>query len=185
MGKISRIAREEFEGLHVKLLLARILMWPLPSMVGGRLRGLVLRAAGFRIGHGTIFAGMPELLGGRELSHNLEIHEICWVNIGCVFDLNAPITIGSRVAIGHQVLLLTSTHEIGLPAQRATPLIKARPIVIHDGAWLGARCTILPGVTVGAGAVVAAGAVVTRDVPPNSMVAGVPARIVKDLEAAA
>ena len=54
-------------------------------------------------------------------------------------------------------------------------------MVIKDGAWLGARCTILPGVTVGEGAIVAAGAVVHRDVAPNTLVAGVPARVVKEL----
>ncbi|MEJ0098238.1 MAG: acyltransferase [Pseudomonadota bacterium] len=180
-AKIARVAREESAGLHLRLLLARALLWPLPLMVGGRLRGIVLRALGFRIGHGTIFAGMPVLLGGRGLHRNLEIRDICWINIGCVFDLNAPIFIGSRVALGHEVLLLTSTHEIGPPTQRAAPTVTARPIVINDGAWLGARCTILPGVSIGAGAVVAAGALVTRDVPPNSMVAGTPARLVRML----
>jgi maltose O-acetyltransferase len=180
-AKIARVAHEEFEGLHLRVLLVRALLWPLPFMVGGRLRGKVMRALGFRIGHGTIFAGMPVLLGGRGLRRNLEIRDICWINIGCVFDLGAPIFIGSRVAIGHEVLLLTSTHEIGPPTQRASPTITARPIVINDGAWLGARCTILPGVSIGAGAVVAAGALVTRDVPANSMVAGTPARIVRML----
>ena len=58
----------------------------------------------------------------------------------------------------------------------------ARPIRIESGAWIGARSTILPGVTVGHGAVVAAGAVVTRDVEPNTLVAGVPARVLRSLE---
>jgi maltose O-acetyltransferase len=58
-----------------------------------------------------------------------------------------------------------------------------RPVTIGNGAWLGARCTILPGVNVGEGAIVAAGAVVTHDVPANTMVAGVPARAIRDLSA--
>ena len=69
---------------------------------------------------------------------------------------------------------MTNTHKLGTAEQRATDLI-AHPIAIGDGAWLGARCTVLPGVTVGAGAVVAAGSVVTKDVPPNALAAGVPA----------
>ena len=59
----------------------------------------------------------------------------------------------------------------------------ARGITIDDGAWIGSRVVILPGVHVGKGAVVAAGAVVTRNVPPQAMVAGVPARFVRDLDA--
>jgi maltose O-acetyltransferase len=57
----------------------------------------------------------------------------------------------------------------------------ARPVSIEDGAWIAARVTILPGVTIGRGTVVAAGAVVTRDVPPNTLAAGVPARVKREL----
>lgn len=80
----------------------------------------------------------------------------------------------------HQVLILTTSHEIGPQGQRAAAL-EARPVCIGSGAWLGARCTILPGVTIGAGAIIAAGAVVSRDVPANTMVAGIPARVIKSL----
>ncbi len=77
-------------------------------------------------------------------------------------------------------MVLTRSHEIGPPAHRAfTP--HARPINIGSGVWLGSRTTILPGITIGAGAVVAAGSVVCHDVPRNTMVAGVPARFVKQL----
>jgi acetyltransferase-like isoleucine patch superfamily enzyme len=86
--------------------------------------------------------------------------------------------LGAGVALGPEVLLVTLTHEIGSAARRAgTP--KAAPIVVHDGAWIGGRSTILPGVEVGEGAVVAAGAVVVDNVPPHSIVAGVPAVVVR------
>jgi acetyltransferase-like isoleucine patch superfamily enzyme len=79
------------------------------------------------------------------------------------------------------VLLLTGGHVIGPPGRRAAELT-CEPIVVGTGAWLGARVTVLPGVTIGDGAVVAAGAVVTRDVAPHTVVAGVPARHLNDLD---
>jgi maltose O-acetyltransferase len=180
LSKLVRVTGEELKDLHPLLLLARALLWPLPIFVGGRVRSLALRAIGFQIGPRTILAGMPILIGGKDIYRNLVIHEDCWFNIGCVFDLGARVTIGSRVSIGHEVLLVTSTHQIGTSHHRASVLQRS-PITIHDGAWLGARCTIMPGVTVGAGAIVAAGSMVNKDVPANSMVAGVPAQVVKML----
>jgi maltose O-acetyltransferase len=59
--------------------------------------------------------------------------------------------------------------------------LKAEPVTIGDGAWIGARATILPGVTIGGGAVVAAGSVVTRDLPANVLAGGVPARVIREL----
>ena len=175
-----RLLREEFAGLHLRLLLARLLLGPLPIHVGGRVRPLILRLVGFRIGHGTVMAGTPIITGDGNLSRNLVIGRGCWINIGCLFDLGAEITIGNKVSIGHDVLLLTTSHEVGSSLNRAlTPI--ARPITIGGGSWLGSRSTILPGVTIGVGAIVAAGSVVHRDVPPNTLVAGVPARIIKNL----
>jgi maltose O-acetyltransferase len=102
------------------------------------------------------------------------------MNTGLRMDVGATITIQDHVVIGHEVMFVTSTHAYGGPDHRAGTLTVA-PIVVEEGAWLGARCTILPGVTVGRGAVVAAGAVVNRDVPPNTLVGGVPARVLREL----
>jgi maltose O-acetyltransferase len=74
------------------------------------------------------------------------------------------------------VTFITAKHQIGEATQRAGAM-RGASIVVGDGAWVGANATILPGVSVGRGAVVAAGAVVSRDVPPNVIVAGVPAKI--------
>jgi maltose O-acetyltransferase len=161
-------------------LLARILLTPLPIHVGSRVRVYILRLAGFQIGSGCVMWGTPTITGGRDLYRKLTIGQGCWLNVECFFDLGAPISIGDRVAIGHQVMILTTSHEIGPYGQRAAAL-EARPVCIGTGAWLGARCTILPGVTIGAGAIIAAGAVVSRDVPANTMVAGIPARVIKSL----
>lgn len=86
----------------------------------------------------------------------------------------AKITIGTKVAISREAFICTASHDI-LKANR--PLTTA-PITICDGVWIGARATILPGVTIGEGAVVAANAVVTKDVEPWTVVGGNPARVI-------
>lgn len=180
MSGLTQLLREETEGFHGRLLLARFLTAPLPIHTGSRVRALALRLAGFRVGHGVLFWGMPTITGPGDLYGRLTIGRFCWFNVGCTLDLGAAITIGDAVAVGHQAMLLTTSHAIG-PAARRAAAVYTRPIVIEAGAWLGARCVILPGVTVGAGAVVAAGAVVTKNVPPHMLVGGVPARVLREL----
>ena len=85
------------------------------------------------------------------------------------------ITIGTKVAISREAFICTASHDI---TKANRPLVTA-PITIGDGVWIGARAIILPGVTIGEGAVVAAGAVVTKDVEPWAVVAGNPAKVVK------
>ncbi len=180
--KLVRLWREETTGLHLRLLVAQAVLAPLPLHVGSRVRPLVLRAAGFRIGRGTVMWGTPIITGSGDIYRRLTVGQECWFNVGVFINLGAEVSIGDRVALGHQVMILTDTHPIGLPERRAGPLF-ARPVRIGDGAWLGARALILPGVEIGAGAVVAAGAVVTKDVPPNVLVGGVPAKVLRQLEA--
>lgn len=180
MSQIWRVFREEVAQLQPRLLLLRLLLAPLPLFVGGRVRAAALRRAGFRIGRGTLLWDMPVLTGGGDLRQRLHIGQGCWFNVGCRFDLSDTISIGDRVGFGHEVLVMTSSHEPGDAARRAGPLF-TRSVSIGAGAWLGARCIILPGVTIGEGAVIAAGAVVNRDVPANTLVGGVPARVIKAL----
>ncbi|MEO8695711.1 MAG: DapH/DapD/GlmU-related protein [Acidimicrobiales bacterium] len=97
-----------------------------------------------------------------------------------MFDALAPIELGDDVALGHGVLITTAAHRIGT-AERRAGLVEPKPIRIGHGAWLASRSVILPGVEVGDGAIVAAGAVVTQSVPPNVLVAGVPAKVVREL----
>ena len=92
----------------------------------------------------------------------------------------APVTIGDYVMIGPNALITTVNHPLS-PAGRRRHLGQARPVVIGRDVWIGGNCTILPGVTIGNNAVIAAGAVVTKDVPDNCVVAGVPARKIRDI----
>ena len=177
VSKLQQVFAEEVEQLHPRLLLLNTLLAPLPMYVGGRVRAYCLRMAGFAIGHGTILWGIPRISGNKDLYQRLKIGRFCAINIDCFLDLGATITIGDRVSIGHQVMILTTSHKIGAAQYRAGELT-TMPVTIEDGAWLGTRCTILPGVTIGAGAIVSSGAVVNKDVPANTVVAGAPARVV-------
>jgi len=103
-----------------------------------------------------------------------------FVNQGCTFMDGGGITIGDRVMIGPKVNLITGGHPLPLAERREHTTMA--PVVIEEDAWIGAAATVTQGVTVGAGAVVAAGAVVTKDVPARTVVAGVPARVVRTVD---
>lgn len=104
-----------------------------------------------------------------------------FVNFGLVALDVAPITIGDDVQIGTNVQLLTPTHPLD-PAQRRAKWEAAAPIEIGDNVWLGSGVIVLAGVTIGENTVVGAGAVVTRDLPPNVVAVGNPARVVRTLD---
>ena len=101
-----------------------------------------------------------------------------FINHACSFLDLGGITIEDDVLIGPKVNLITENHPTD-PSKRKTLVCK--PIVIKRNAWIGAAVTILPGITIGENAIVAAGSVVTKDVPSNTIVAGVPAKHVKDI----
>ena len=162
--------------LRVVQLVARVL----PRMTFAWLRPRLYRLAGARIGARAAIYGVIEMEGQGRIAKNLSVGVNCMFTTPLYLNLNAPITIGSDVVIGHHVIIITDDHEIGPPWHRCGDR-KARPVVIEDGVWIGARVTLLPGVTIGRGSVVAAGAVVNRDVPPNALVGGVPARILRTL----
>jgi len=145
-----------------------------------RWRAQAFRMVGFDIGKNVMIFGMPMIVGGQDVYKNLHIGPGTLVSIEVIFDLASSIHIGTRANIGPQTMLVTGTHKIGPSSNRLGELI-AVPIHIGDGVWIGARATILPGVTIGSGAIVAAGAVVTKDVPPNTIVGGVPAKILKEI----
>ncbi len=101
-----------------------------------------------------------------------------FINHACSFLDMGGITIEDDVLIGPRVNLTTENHPLD-PADRRAIICK--PIHIKRNAWIGAAATILPGVTIGENAIVAAGAVVSKDVPPNTIVGGIPARHIKNI----
>ncbi|MBK1822551.1 DapH/DapD/GlmU-related protein [Burkholderia orbicola] len=110
---------------------------------------------------------------GMKLGRNV------FVNQNCTFYDLGGLEIGDDVMIGPNVSLITSGHPVE-PSRRRDGVI-AKPIVIERNVWIGAGATIIGGVTIGENAVVAAAAVVTRDVPPNTLVGGNPAKIIRSI----
>lgn len=109
---------------------------------------------------------------------NIHIGKHVFINMGCKFQDQGGIFIGDGVLIGHNVVLATLNHA--MQPERRSDMLPA-PIHIGKRVWIGSNATVLPGVTIGDGAVVAAGAVVTRDVPANTVVGGVPAKVIRHI----
>ncbi|MCU1438806.1 MAG: hypothetical protein JWP66_1893 [Naasia sp.] len=103
------------------------------------------------------------------------------INTGAFFDASDDIWIEEDVYMGMGVSIITSTHEIGPSRKRLGPGATA-PVRIGRGTWIAGNVTILPGVTIGAGCVIAAGSVVNKNLKPDGLYAGMPARRIKDLE---
>ncbi|HTC53407.1 MAG TPA: sugar O-acetyltransferase [Steroidobacteraceae bacterium] len=116
-------------------------------------------------------AGGDEIRVGRNV----------FVNQNCTFYDLGGLDIGDDVMIGPNVSIITAGHPVE-PAQRRATTI-GKPIVIERNVWIAAAATLIGGVTVGANSVVAAGSVVTRDVPPNTLVGGNPARVIRSIGA--
>jgi maltose O-acetyltransferase len=179
-ARIKRVATEEVKQLHPGPRLALIVASRLPQLAFNHLRTNILRAGGIRIGVGSLIMGELNLYGEGNWGELLTIGSNTFITGPLHVNLTARVSVGDNVNIGHDVLLLTVDHEIG-PEHRRAGFSERAPIKIGDGVWIGSRATVLPGVSIGCGAVVAAGAVVTQDVPPHTLVGGVPARVLKHL----
>lgn len=111
-----------------------------------------------------------------DFGKNITIGKDVFINSGCHFQDQGGITIGDGSLIGHNVVLATVNHDLNPGNNRKNHYA---PITIGNHVWIGSNATILPGVTLGDWAVVAAGAVVTKDVPPYTVVGGVPAKVLR------
>lgn len=157
--------------MRVPLSFVELALHRMPTFVGARSITRGLRLAGVNIDSSSIFWGMPTLVGEGDIAPRLTVGQLCGLNFGCYFELDAPITLVEHVAVGHEVMFLTRTRDPKDPTRRGA-VSGAKPIVVGAGAWLGSRSVVMPGVTIGAGAVVGASVVVHEDVPPNTLLAG-------------
>lgn len=124
------------------------------------------------VGHQTILKGYYK--------NKMTVGAGTWIGQQCFLHSAGGITIGKQVGIGPGVKILTSTHaETAPPAPIMQGQLQFAQVVIGDGCDIGVGATILPGVTLGEGVQVGAGAVVTKDAPAGSVIAGVPAKVVR------
>ena len=113
-----------------------------------------------------------------DFGKNITVGENVFINACCHFQDHGGVTLGDGCQIGHNVVFATLNHGLS-PEER--PITYPAPIVLEQNVWVGSNATILQGVTIGENAVVAAGAVVTRDVPANTIVGGVPAKFIRKI----
>ncbi len=147
-----------------------------------QLRAPWLRLLGARIGRRTVLHDVRFFNLYRRGLAGLDVGDECFLGDECLLDLAEGVRLERQVTLAERVLVLTHTN-VGYrdhPLQPHFPPLAA-PVVIEAGAFLGANVTVLPGVRVGAQSFVAAGSVVTADVPPRSLVAGVPARTLRTI----
>lgn len=124
-----------------------------------------------------------------EYGVNITVGNGCFVNYNCTFLDVSPITLGNGVWIGANVTLATPNHSLIAEERLVSDypdgthdLEYSDPITVKDGCWICSGAIICGGVTIGENCVIAAGSVVTRDVPPNSLVAGVPAKVIRKID---
>jgi putative colanic acid biosynthesis acetyltransferase WcaF len=143
--------------------------WPLPSAV----RVGLLRWFGAKIGVGVVIRANVNI----SFPWRLEIGDHVWIGEEVKILSLAPVTIGSNVCISQRAFLCTGTHNFHLE----TFDLQTKPIAVRSGCWVAAQAFVGPGVEIGAGSVVAAGSIVLENVPPNTLVQGNPAKVLKPL----
>jgi len=159
--------------------MVNFLLMLLPVSHFFRLKEVLLSCAGIDVSKHACINGHTWFYGRGKV----EIGENTWIGPRCRFysDASVMISIGKNCDIAPEVAFVTGSHEVGDERRRAGAGY-CESIVVEDGCWIGARVTILGGVTIGKGVVVGAGALVRNDVPANSIVAGVPAKPIRCLD---
>ena len=157
-------------------------MLPYRLLLVPQLRAPWLRLLGARIGRGTIVHDVRFFNLYRRGLGGLEVEDECFLGDECLLDLAEGIRLERQTTLAERVLVLTHMN-VGYhdhPLQAYFPA-QAAPVVVGQGSFIGANATLLPGIRIGARSFVAAGSVVTADVPPGALVAGVPARVVRQI----
>ena len=164
-------------------------------VIFGRLRASILRLRGARVAAKTSIGrrlAVPQArgieLGSRvEIEHDvylklvapsarLVVGDYSFIGRGCEIDVSNSVTIGAHTLLAPNVFITDHAHNHARGVRHDEQGRRSAPVVIGDDAWIGTRAVILAGVTIGDGAIVGAGAVVTKNVEPNAIVAGIPAR---------
>jgi maltose O-acetyltransferase len=142
----------------------------------GTERAELIRGLMGRIGANFVFDGTLYC----DYGFNIEIGENFYANVNLVILDGAKVTIGNNVFIAPNVGIYTAGHPLDIERRNAG-LEYALPVTIGNNVWIGGGVSIMPGVTIGDGAVIGSGAVVTRDIPPNVVAAGNPAKVIRPI----
>lgn len=140
------------------------------------LKQFLLKPMGAKFGSGVVIYPGVWIAPGR----NLVVEDDVDLAKDVLITTSGGVRIGKRVLIGYRTQILSANHSIppvGEPFPISGDMLKE--VVIENDVWVGANCVITPGVRIGEGAVVAAGSVVTKDVEPNTIVGGIPAKVIK------
>jgi acetyltransferase-like isoleucine patch superfamily enzyme len=175
LGEIGLGRAARFGFFTLAMVPYRVALFP-------QLRSLWLRLLGARIGAGAILHDVRFFNLYRRGLGGLSVGRDCFLGDECLIDLAEAVVLEDQVTLAERVLVLTHTN-VGYqdhPLQRRFPPTAAA-VVVEAGSFVGAGVTLLPGVRVGRGSFVAAGSVVTEDVPPATLVGGVPARALRAL----
>lgn len=172
----ARLARQGARVAQLYFFYFENLAWLIMEVMPPFLRRRVFKLALKKFGRGSFI----DYRSYVRYPWKVSVGERSAINRGCRFFASlavkdAEILIGNRVAIGAEVCFLSASHDY---TSRDLPDIAAS-IIVEDDVWIGARSIILPGVTIHSGAVIGAGSIVTKDVPPNAVYAGNPAREIK------
>ncbi len=159
-------------------LIFNFLVFTLPPTRFFGIKRCLAKLAGIRITHGVSICGHTCVFGRGAVV----IGKNSWIGLKNTFYCTqiAEIRIGEYCDIGPEVSFVTGTHKIGTHKRRAGKGTGGN-IVIGDGCWIGARVTILGGVTIGDGAIIGAGSLVNKNIPADTIYAGVPAKLIRDL----
>jgi putative colanic acid biosynthesis acetyltransferase WcaF len=140
-------------------------------LASSRIRSMIMKLFGAKIGSGVVARHGIKV----KYPWHLSIGDDCWIGEDCWFDNLAPISIGSDVCISQGVYLCTGNHDWSDPAFG----LIVKGITLRDGAWVGAKCVVGPGVEIGECAIAAAGSVVTKDIPAFEIHNGNPASFLR------
>lgn len=167
--------------LHLWGLYKRLTMYRVNVLLAGtkeknfeKKRRLLNRLDNFDIGEGTKIVGPVEVLG------HLKVGKDTWIGKNLIVNGNGTVTIGDNCDLGPEITFQTGGHEIGDAARRAGKGVVLNQTV-GSGTWIGGRTTVVNQVTIGVGCVITACACVVKDIQPNTLAGGVPAKIIREL----
>jgi maltose O-acetyltransferase len=165
-------------GQRIRVFLGRIILRLLPLQLFPYFNRMALRFMGYTIGEGVVFFSSAQVLGLVNLTIGAKSfvghNTLIWGGLSSV-------SIGNNCDISAGVSIITGTHLVGRTERRAGAGV-CEDIIIGNGTWVGYGAIILPGVRIGDGCIIAAGSLVNKNVPANTMVGGVPAKVIKMLD---